>query len=52
MNAFDTVLHTPEALLERERLLNNVIEARMELYNLFPEKITEISKIFQKWGFG
>jgi len=34
---------------EREKIMKNIVEARMELYLLCPDKITEISKIFQKW---
>jgi hypothetical protein len=39
-----------EKIKDREDIMHNIIEARMELYLLFPDKITEISSIFQKWG--
>ncbi|MBE3094329.1 MAG: hypothetical protein IMZ52_04800 [Actinobacteria bacterium] len=42
-----------EAFLEefksRENLMKGIIEARMELYKMFPDKITEISELFQRY---
>ncbi len=43
-----------EAFLEefnsREKLMGRIIEARMELYKMFPDKITEISSLFQRYN--
>ena len=32
---------------EKERLFKDIINLRMELYRMFPDKITDISNLFQ-----